>query len=286
MRDVAVYGFANVEQADGSGRWSLVRRSASASDSVALDFSGQMLRMDAGAFEGCPFKNAALDGHDVLAVFLSGSQMMGCQDSRSDYDLDVFVADCDTEEPQCRMIYGGRGLHWYYVSRAKFGSRDAIRHALPQETASLVSLDCLRPEHLLHTGDGLRAKRFAARMLEEAPGISRDMCELYCLWMRMNGLFGRMLTGDYDFGRMSKTSWCRYYAPARLIGAPIDWVVVRHMHDARRDGRFDEEDIGILRSVIVAYMEKNQSSEDDVIARADALEGRVAAKWRALFDAE
>ena len=58
------------------------------------------------------------------------------------------------------------------------------------------------------------------------------------------------------------------------------------MRDARRDGRFDEEDVRILRSAIAAYMEKNQLSEDDIVERVDALEGRLAAEWRALFDAE
>ena len=285
MQDDAVHMFANVESVGSSGRWELVRRSASASDSVALDFSGPTLRMDAGAFGGCPFKDAVIGGHDVLAVFLAGSRMMGCHDGRSDYDLDVFVADGDTQKPQFRMIYGGRGLHWYYVNEATFGSCDAVRHALPLETASLISLDCLRQEHLLHTGEGLRAKGFAEGLLKEASGISMGMCELYCLWRRMDGLFDRMLTNDYDFSRMSKTSWCRYYAPARMIGAPVDWGIVRRMHDARRDGTFGKEDIAALRSVIAEYMKKNQSSEG-IFERAAELEGLIAEEWRALFDAQ
>lgn len=62
------------------------------------------------------FYRMLFGGYDVAMIYISGSQLYGARDDRSDYDLIVLVnGDC-RYEPNEYLTYNGKKVHWYWLN--------------------------------------------------------------------------------------------------------------------------------------------------------------------------
>lgn len=68
----------------------------------------------------CPYWGEVFEKKDIIAIFLLGSQVTGCTDERSDYDLTIVCANAHPKRDKRFLLFRGHKIHWYTYSYEQF----------------------------------------------------------------------------------------------------------------------------------------------------------------------